>query len=90
VALRAVYTHSIPADSKDPAKVVQRSIEIRRPIIVVTLNYRLNVFAFGDCNSEKNLALSDQRAALEFVRQHIAGFGGDPVPHHHWELDSSR
>ncbi|KAF3031841.1 hypothetical protein E8E12_001932 [Didymella heteroderae] len=46
--------------------------------MVVTLNYRLNMFAFGDGDGEKNLALSDQRAALEFVRQHIGGFGGDP------------
>ena len=48
-------------------------------IIAVTLNYRLNIFAFGDCKSEMNLALSDQRAAVEFVRLHIRGFGGDPV-----------
>lgn len=50
-----------------------------QPLIVVTLNYRLNMFAFGDGHGKENLALSDQRAALQFVRQHIAGFGGDPV-----------
>jgi carboxylesterase type B len=53
-----------------------------QPIIVVTLNYRLNIFAFGDCKGgEMNLALSDQRAALDFIRLHIRGFGGDPVAH---------
>ncbi|KAF3039459.1 hypothetical protein E8E11_005512 [Didymella keratinophila] len=62
----------------DPTNLVRKSIEMESPIIVVTLNYRLNLFAFGDCNGEKNLALSDQRAALKFVRQHIIGFGGDP------------
>ncbi|KAJ4406286.1 hypothetical protein N0V91_004740 [Didymella pomorum] len=36
------------------------------------------MFAFGDGSGEKNLALSDQRSALQFVRQHIGGFGGDP------------
>ena len=50
--------------------------------MVVTLNYRLNIFAFGDCKGEINLALSDQRAALDFVRLHIRGFGGDPVSSH--------
>jgi carboxylesterase type B len=54
---------------------------MEQPIIVVTLNYRLNMFAFGDCKGEKNLALSDQRAALEFIRQQVSGFGGDPVRH---------
>jgi carboxylesterase type B len=63
----------------DPTNLVRRSIEIGQPMIVVTLNYRLNMFAFGDGSGEKNLALSDQRSALQFVRQHIGGFGGDPV-----------
>ena len=49
------------------------------PIIAVTINYRLNMFAFGDCASERNLALRDQQRALEFVKTHISGFGGDPV-----------
>ncbi|KAJ4326964.1 hypothetical protein N0V84_002577 [Fusarium piperis] len=48
------------------------------PIVVVTINYRLNMFAFGDSDSERNLALKDQRLALEFVKTHISGFGGDP------------
>ena len=65
----------------DPTNLVRKSIELGQPMIVVTLNYRLNMFAFGDGNGEKNLALSDQRAALHFVRQHIGGFGGDPVTH---------
>lgn len=49
------------------------------PIVAVTINYRLNMFAFGDCASEKNLALRDQQQAVEFVKAHISGFGGDPV-----------
>ncbi|KAL2691441.1 hypothetical protein Neosp_001826 [[Neocosmospora] mangrovei] len=48
------------------------------PIIAVTINYRLNMFAFGDYTSERNLALRDQQRALEFVKKHISGFGGDP------------
>lgn len=50
-----------------------------KPTIVVTINYRLNAFAFGDCKGEINLALKDQRMAIDFVSSHIAGFGGDPV-----------
>ncbi|EEU40127.1 uncharacterized protein NECHADRAFT_33545 [Fusarium vanettenii 77-13-4] len=62
----------------DPTGLVQRSIDMAEPIIVVTINYRLNMFAFGDYSSERNLALRDQKRALEFVKTHISGFGGDP------------
>ncbi|KAM6534000.1 hypothetical protein FALCPG4_006937 [Fusarium falciforme] len=55
-----------------------KSIDMAEPIIAVTINYRLNMFAFGDCASERNLALRDQQQALEFVKAHISGFGGDP------------
>jgi carboxylesterase type B len=46
--------------------------------MIVTFNYRLNIFGFGD-GSEKNLALKDQRLAIEWVVKHIGGFGGDKV-----------
>lgn len=49
---------------------------------MVNLNYRLNVFAAGDGKGEKNLALKDQSAAIEYIRKHIGGFGGDPVRIH--------
>lgn len=63
----------------DPTRLVERSAISGKPIIVVTLSYRLNIFAFGDETSEMNLALRDQRAAIDYIRSHIAGFGGDPV-----------
>ncbi|KAK7419282.1 hypothetical protein QQX98_003434 [Neonectria punicea] len=47
-------------------------------MIMVTFNYRLNIFAFGDGRGEINLALQDQRLALEWVQRNIASFGGDP------------
>ncbi|KAK0385563.1 hypothetical protein NLU13_6742 [Sarocladium strictum] len=62
----------------EPTRLVKRSVETSQPIIVVTINYRLNIFAFGDLESDRNLALKDQQRAIEFVRAHIAGFGGDP------------
>lgn len=48
-------------------------------MIIVTFNYRLNIFAFGDGVGEKNLALQDQRLAIQWVVDHIADFGGDHV-----------
>lgn len=53
-------------------------------IVVVTLNYRLGVFGFVDLASAvdadvgANLGIRDQIAALEWVRENIAAFGGDP------------
>ena len=44
-------------------------------IVVVTLNYRLGVHGFH----KGNHALLDQIAALAWVRDNIAAFGGDPA-----------
>lgn len=47
-------------------------------VVVVTLNYRLGIFGFaGAPGVEANAALRDQRAAVEWVRDNIAAFGGD-------------
>ncbi|KAG0153697.1 hypothetical protein PDIDSM_2351 [Penicillium digitatum] len=62
----------------DPIQIVADSIKAGTPIIFVSINYRLNIFSFGD-GKEKNLALKDQRLGIEWVRQNIAGFGGDPA-----------
>ncbi len=60
-----------------------------RDAIVVTPNYRLGAFAWlahsaltlEDINypSSGNYGLADQRAALGWVRDNIAAFGGDPA-----------
>ncbi|XP_041973881.1 neuroligin-4, Y-linked-like isoform X2 [Aricia agestis] len=54
-------------------------------LIVVTLNYRLGVLGFLNANPTPNLkarvanyGLMDQIAALHWVQQNIALFGGDP------------
>jgi carboxylesterase type B len=49
--------------------------------IVVTTNYRVNIFSYPNArglNGMTNFGLYDQRAAVEWVAENIAAFGGDP------------
>ncbi|OQO03357.1 hypothetical protein B0A48_11615 [Cryoendolithus antarcticus] len=46
--------------------------------VIVTLTYRLNVFGFpGAPGNTQNLGLRDQRRAVEWLHDNVAGFGGD-------------
>ncbi|RJQ69917.1 carboxylesterase/lipase family protein [Pseudonocardiaceae bacterium YIM PH 21723] len=49
-------------------------------IVAVTVNYRLGALGYLNAPgiSEGNLGLLDQLAALRWVRENIAAFGGDP------------
>ncbi|GAB7354517.1 hypothetical protein MBLNU459_g4983t2 [Dothideomycetes sp. NU459] len=48
-------------------------------VVVVTLNYRMNIFGFPGANgTARNAGLLDQRRAVEWLADNIAGFGGDP------------
>ncbi len=49
-------------------------------VIMVSLNYRLGVFGFmaHPAFDRKVFGLEDQRAAMRWVKQNIAAFGGDP------------
>jgi para-nitrobenzyl esterase len=60
----------------------------RQGVIVVSLNYRLGIFGYfahpeltaeSPHRSSGNYGLLDQIAALQWVRENIAGFGGDPA-----------
>ncbi|KAF2097473.1 cholinesterase precursor [Rhizodiscina lignyota] len=47
-------------------------------LVIVTINYRLGIFGFpGGPGLTQNVGLLDQRAAVEWVKSNIAGFGGD-------------
>ncbi|KAH3958669.1 hypothetical protein HBH70_206050 [Parastagonospora nodorum] len=60
----------------NPQSWVQRTQEH----IVISVNVRANIFGFPNAPGlvEQNLGLLDQRLSLEWVRDNIASFGGDP------------
>lgn len=53
-------------------------------IVIVTLNYRLNIFGQPNApqlvssSQSQNFGLLDRQAAIEWVHENIAAFGGDP------------
>jgi para-nitrobenzyl esterase len=55
------------------------------PTVVVTINYRLNLFGFlahpaldAEGHLSDNYGIMDQQAVLRWVQRNIAAFGGDP------------
>jgi len=62
----------------DPARLVDRG-----KVVVVTINYRLGALGFLahpglDDPAAGNFGIADQQAALRWVRENAAAFGGDP------------
>ena len=50
-------------------------------VVVVTINYRLNVFGFlstYDNDTRGNMGLFDQHLAIRWIHDNIQAFGGDP------------
>lgn len=62
------------------------NLAAKQGVVVVTVNSRLNVFGYlylaglGDARFEhsSNLGMQDKVAALKWIRDNIAAFGGDP------------
>ncbi|KAK3721283.1 hypothetical protein LTR37_003158 [Vermiconidia calcicola] len=69
-------TNGVEVNYQLPYNWVQRT----QAHIVVTINYRMNIFGFPNAAGldSQNLGILDQRAALEWVRDNIEAFGGDP------------
>ncbi|KAI9448172.1 esterase 1 [Lactarius indigo] len=68
----------------DGSYFVEQSVARGTPILFVSLNYRVGPLGFpqGPEAAEQaalNLGLHDQWAALEWVQNNIASFGGDPA-----------
>lgn len=62
---------------------MDNSVEIGKPIIGVSINYRLSAWGFlqsqevsGSGNT--NMGLRDQRLALHWLQENLEAFGGDP------------
>ncbi|KUJ09406.1 alpha/beta-hydrolase [Mollisia scopiformis] len=71
------------ARTNQPDGLIQQSIENGYPVIYVAMNYRLNIFGFATSdalrgNKSLNVGLRDQRLALEWVKDNVHLFGGDP------------
>ena len=83
-----IHTGAFMAASANLADSNPRNLVERTGAIVVAANYRLGPFGFmghpaltaedPGYRSSGNYGLLDQRAALAWVRDHIAAFGGDP------------
>ncbi|CDM26756.1 hypothetical protein DTO013E5_7041 [Penicillium roqueforti] len=61
--------------------IVEQSALNGKPVLGVSINYRLAAFGFLDSEEVEgntNLALRDQRTAMRWVKKNIKAFGGDP------------
>ncbi|KAJ6283530.1 Carboxylesterase family-domain-containing protein [Bipolaris maydis] len=58
------------------------SLTINEDVVVVTINYRTNIFGFSNSpeipSGSQNSGFLDQRFAIQWVQDNIASFGGDP------------
>lgn len=65
------------------SNLVRTSMEMSKPMIGVSFNYRLSTFGFAAGRQFRdtgmtNIGLHDQRMALRWIQENIESFGGDP------------
>lgn len=63
--------------------IVENSVTIGKPIVAVSIAYRLSGWGFLDSTEIRaagvtNIGMQDQRKALYWIQENIAAFGGDP------------
>ncbi|KIM38333.1 hypothetical protein M413DRAFT_30177 [Hebeloma cylindrosporum] len=64
-------------------RMVERSIALGKPLVLVSVNYRISAYGFlAGKEIEKeglgNIGLYDQRLGLWWIHKYISAFGGDP------------
>ncbi|KAN0091824.1 alpha/beta-hydrolase [Hyaloscypha variabilis] len=75
-----IYGGGFTTGNSDNPSYNGQFIADQEDVVVVSINYRLNIFGFpGSPNATNNLGLLDQRFAVEWVSNNIASFGGDPT-----------
>ena len=76
-----VYIHGGGYTAGDAALTIPTDLVADYDVIVVTIHYRLGFFGFlssGDAAAPGNNGLRDQVMALQWVKDNIREFGGDP------------
>ena len=67
----------------EPVGLIRESVASGNPVIWVATNYRVGMFGYAASEAlhmakSENAGLRDQRVALQWVKDNIAAFGGDP------------
>lgn len=71
----------------DGTELVKKAAELGKPVVLVSINYRLNIFGYlasaefqewNEDGSTGNLGFYDQRLGLKWVKDNIKAFGGNP------------
>ncbi|KAK7743218.1 hypothetical protein SLS53_004303 [Cytospora paraplurivora] len=83
-----VYTGGLVRGSAEdphwnPDNLITLSKTIGKPVIYVALNFRLTIFGYARLPLLKdqkslNVGMRDQRVGIQWVKDNIAAFGGDP------------
>ncbi|KAF2405046.1 alpha/beta-hydrolase [Trichodelitschia bisporula] len=76
-----IYGGGFNAGNSDSPVYNGARLAEEQDVVVVSINYRVHAFGFPGAPflADKNVGLLDQRLALEWVRDNIAAFGGDPT-----------
>lgn len=75
-----IYGGAFTTGNSDNPGYNGQYIADQEDVVLVSFNYRLNIFGFpGNPNGTQNLGLLDQRLAVQWIKNNIASFGGDPA-----------